>query len=579
MASENVKDDSSDFEVPDFYDEPLLSELELTPLKKGLDLSQNANSTKSCTLPPLDEISEKQNIDSAKDHDLSNILNNNQDLEKFDEADESEDSLDYLLFEDHDESEPERIEPSGNSDERNALPIIEDTQLEDSNESNDEDELLKLLKDFDTDDEDSEPDDSDGLEIYDDESLEPQNDSVEEPHELVNSSTEDNSDDELLSLLDDFDEDDEIESGDSSDEDSNQNDTSDESPEIEAGEDNELSEDELLAMLSDLEDEDNEDNSEDSEDDDADELLKDQDDEDEDDDSDELSEDELLSMLSDLDDEENDSNNDDENSHGNEDQDIEYTEEDLMNLLQNLDNDSSNEENIPKNNNPYTDNDDSEEEVGDDDDLQNLLEDDFVPPENPFAKPDSEPRRNQNDENEDDLDEDNGKDKNSESLLKKIFYPYIWICEKIYKGIMFLLTSLGKIPLLGKIFKALKNLDQIWRIVSYILIPFLILIAFLMMRTPSGTMTDASVEFPDNGSVTMSDYVYIPETDEIQITLTNTGDVIALVKPTIIVDEKQKCSSPKEYLIKSGQEINAKIKCSIEGKNPSFSGLLEWEGN
>lgn len=207
------------------------------------------------------------------------------------------------------------------------------------------------------------------------------------------------------------------------------------------------------------------------------------------------------------------------------------------------------------------------------------------------------------DEPEDDADEQKPKRERSESKgkirkpdlskifgflspIKKLYLTVVGIFFKILTGI---LGILSKLPLIGKLFKPILAATRILEKLAMFL-PLVVLVGALILFSYLSVPRESIIELPDSGGAIFNEFSYDSKTGIASGTVTNTGEVIAEVKPVFTVHAIEPSLNPISWFIPKetktceGKLINIDIdsmkKVSFECKTsdgfiPRASGVLK----
>jgi len=179
----------------------------------------------------------------------------------------------------------------------------------------------------------------------------------------------------------------------------------------------------------------------------------------------------------------------------------------------------------------------------------------------------------------------------SSNLLGKILFPYTFIANFIFNGLVSLLGILEGIPLIGLPFKFILKAKIVLKILSYVL-PLIVILAILHWHGGTKFKSEyGEVTFPDNGSAKITAISFNPSNNEATVTIENTGDVIAEVTPTLTVQGLKPSANPLSFFypkevgsctgstvsVPIGKTKDFIVKCDdFHASKEKVSGELKW---
>lgn len=174
-------------------------------------------------------------------------------------------------------------------------------------------------------------------------------------------------------------------------------------------------------------------------------------------------------------------------------------------------------------------------------------------------------------------------------LVGKIFKPYLALGAMLTGFLLKVLGVLTKIPAVGPLLGKIIKPGKLFNIIG-LLLPLLIIVAFLQWHSSRPLDPPKKLTFPDEGSAVIKTMDY--SDGKASVKITNTGAVIAEVIPTVTVHSTKLGLNPLGFFYAKpnrpcvGEPVSVGIEetvtvefaCSIEGKPKKFSGSLEWAG-
>lgn len=188
-------------------------------------------------------------------------------------------------------------------------------------------------------------------------------------------------------------------------------------------------------------------------------------------------------------------------------------------------------------------------------------------------------------QNSEDEEESGGPGAAAGGILGKIFYPYTWLVGKILGLIILILSPLKRIPFLAPFIVG----NLFFKIIAFAL-PLVVIFALLYWQGSKPLAVPGDLAFPDGGRAAISDFGYDSKTHEAYATVTNKGDVIAEVTPTLEVYSLKRGLNPLSFFfakpnakceaktvrVEIDSEVKVRVKCPIDGSAKKVTGELEW---
>ena len=161
-------------------------------------------------------------------------------------------------------------------------------------------------------------------------------------------------------------------------------------------------------------------------------------------------------------------------------------------------------------------------------------------------------------------------------ILRPIKSAYLFVVNSILKALEWVLGLLGRIPVVGKPFRWLRDLTQVLRYIATC-IPLVLLIILVVHLNRSAVPHQADSTMPDSGHVSISAMSYDGNSKAAKGTLVNDGDIIIKVQPTFTVysssplnpiswafpGKQVECKGPMVKL-EAGESKAVQAKCSGE---------------
>ena len=150
------------------------------------------------------------------------------------------------------------------------------------------------------------------------------------------------------------------------------------------------------------------------------------------------------------------------------------------------------------------------------------------------------------------------------ALPKKLFSPifraYRAVANFIFTILIKVLQFLGKLPLIGRLFRWLASLTKILQIISTSL-PILLIIAVLFVVNARAVPSETVIDFPDEGSAIFQEFNFDESSRKASGKFVNTGEIVLDFYPSFTVYSMQYSFNPVSWVIPKQQFI-------CEGKEP-----------
>lgn len=159
-------------------------------------------------------------------------------------------------------------------------------------------------------------------------------------------------------------------------------------------------------------------------------------------------------------------------------------------------------------------------------------------------------------------------------ILRPIKAAYLFVVNTVLKALEWTLGLLGRIPVIGKPFRWLRDLTEVLRYIATC-IPVILFIILVVYLNHSAVPPKVDASMPDDGHLTISSMSYDGDTQSAVGTIVNDGEIIAEVQPKFTVYSSSPLNPvswafPKKQMeclgtvvkLEAGESRVVKTKCS-----------------
>lgn len=182
-------------------------------------------------------------------------------------------------------------------------------------------------------------------------------------------------------------------------------------------------------------------------------------------------------------------------------------------------------------------------------------------------------------------------------IFSSIFNPlkklYISLTDILFNTLNGILGFLGKIPIIGKPFKWLKQFTKPLKIIAQS-VPLMLIVIIIVIVNLNYVKSSVDVALPDNGSAVLSSFSYDSDTNTAMGAITNTGGTVIEVIPEFTVYAYSPSLNPKTWIlpveqftctgnivtVETGETADVTSSCgkSPSGMFPRVSGIANTLG-